>query len=142
MPAVDAIVELVGRTASDVFAELCIPLAERTAIPRAELVAALHEREALAPTAFGSGIAVPHGVHPALTRMLACFGRSRAGVDVDAPDGRPVHLFVALVRPPEAVDAHLAALASWSRVLADASLRAELIAAEPDALASLLSGTP
>jgi len=126
----DAIVaDLTGNDAQTVFAELCAPLARSEAIPVAELVAALAEREALASTALGNGVAIPHGVHPALTRIVASFGRSRAGVPFASPDGEPVHLFVALVRPPEATSAHLKALARVSHLLASAPVRAALLAA-------------
>jgi PTS system nitrogen regulatory IIA component len=126
----DAIVpDLVGRDAAAIFAELCAPLAAATGVPSAELVAALAEREALASTAVGNGVAIPHGTHPGLARIVACLGRSRGGVPFGAPDGAPVMLFVALLRPVEVAGAHLKALARVSQLLGNEDVRAELLAA-------------
>jgi PTS system nitrogen regulatory IIA component len=126
----DAILaELGGRDAATIFAELCVPLARSEGIPQQELVAALLEREALATTAVGDGVAIPHGVHPRLQRVVASFGRAPAGVPFGAPDGQPVRLFVALLRPVEAAGAHLKALARVSQVLGRASVRDALLQA-------------
>jgi PTS system nitrogen regulatory IIA component len=127
----DAIVpELQGRDAAAIFAEMCAPLESRIGVPSAELQAALAEREALAPTTLGHGVAIPHGVHPGLQRVVAVLGRSRSGVDFAAPDGEPVRLFVVLLRPPDAANAHLKALARVSRVLIDPNRRAALLGAD------------
>lgn len=126
----DAIIaDLTGTDATTLFAELCAPLGASVGIPAAELAAALAEREALAPTALGGGVAMPHGVHPQLSRIVTSFGRSIRGVEFGAPDGKPVHLFVALIRPSDASGPHLKALARWSAVLASAPAREALLAA-------------
>lgn len=126
----DAIVaDLVGSDVSAVFAELCAPMSRATGIAADELVAALQEREALASTAIGHGIAIPHGVHPQLDRIVGAFGRSRLGVPMGAPDGAPVHLFVALIRSPDGSNAHLKALARVSGLLAHAPTREALVGA-------------
>ena len=131
--------ELHGTDVAEVFAELCAPLARSEGIAAGELVTALLEREAVASTALGDGLAIPHGVHPGLTRIVASLGRSRGGVALDALDGRPVHLFVALLRPPDAPELHLEALARFSRALGVASVRDALVgAASAEAIAAIL----
>lgn len=133
----DAIIaDLTGSDATTIFAELCAPLVAAAGIAGSELAHALAEREALAPTALGGGVAMPHGVHPQLSRIVASFGRSIRGVDFGAPDGKPVHLFVALIRPSEDSGLHLKALARWSGVLSSAAAREALLAA-PDSAAIL-----
>jgi len=127
----DAILaELHGTETHTLFAELCAPLGRSEGIDATELAGALAEREAQGSTAMGSGVAVPHGVHPRLVRVVACFGRARAGIELAAPDGLPVQLFVALLRPPEAAGAHLEALACVSRLLGDPAVRSALLAAD------------
>lgn len=140
----DAIIaELTGWDTPTVFAELCTPLARSEGVPVAELVTALAEREALASTGVGNGVAIPHGVHPGLTRTVASFGRSRAGIPFAAPDGAPVHLFIALVRPPEAAGGHLTALARISHLLGNPSVRAALLAAATtDEIQRILGARP
>ena len=124
------IVELTGDDVPAVFAQLCAPMAHTTGIAADELQAALLEREALASTAVGHGIAIPHGVHPQLGRIVGALGRSRAGVSMGAPDGAPVHLFVALMRSPDGSHAHLKALARVSGLLAHAPTREALVGAK------------
>ncbi|MBL8948250.1 MAG: PTS sugar transporter subunit IIA [Myxococcales bacterium] len=124
------IVDLVGDDVPTVFAELCAPMARATGLAADELVAALQEREALASTAIGHGLAIPHGVHPQLGRIVGALGRSRAGLSMGAPDGAAVHLFVALIRPPDGSHAHLKALARVSGLLAHAPTREALIGAK------------
>jgi nitrogen PTS system EIIA component len=134
LPAGAIVAELRSGAREQLFAQLCAPVAAATGIPARELVDALAEREAAGSTALGSGIAVPHGTHAGIDRIVASFGRSREGVSFDAPDDEPVHFFVALLRPSEATSAHLQALASIGQLLARADVRAELLAA-PDAAA-------
>lgn len=60
----------------------------------------LHNREKQWTTALGHGVAFPH-VRTMHTRTLVfAIGRSMPGIDYDAPDGEPVHLFFSMVCPP------------------------------------------
>ena len=61
----------------------------------------LEQREHLGSTGIGRGVAVPHGRSLAMTRLAVVFGRSEAGVEFDALDGKPVHLFFLTVAPPQ-----------------------------------------
>lgn len=123
------VVELAGIDVPSVFAELCAPMARATGIAAPELIAALLEREALASTAIGHGIAIPHGVHPQLGGIVGALGRSRRGVSMGAPDDAPAHLFVALLRAPDGSNAHLKALARVSQLLGHSPTREALVAA-------------
>ena len=90
----------------------------------------LLEREKLGSTGIGDGIAIPHGKLGGLAEMVVAFGRSRRGIDFEAMDGRPVHLFFLLMAPENSAGLHLKALAKISRMLKDASFRQRLLAAE------------
>lgn len=61
----------------------------------------LEQREKLGSTGIGRGVAVPHGRSLAMTRLAFVFGRSEPGVEFDALDGKPVHLFFLTVAPPQ-----------------------------------------
>jgi mannitol/fructose-specific phosphotransferase system IIA component (Ntr-type) len=61
----------------------------------------LEQREKLGSTGIGRGVAVPHGRSLAMTRLAVVFGRSEAGVEFGALDGKPVHLFFLTVAPPQ-----------------------------------------
>ncbi len=103
-----------------------------TRIDRASLAKVLIEREALASTAIGEGVAIPHGKLSAVGEIVACLGRATAGVEFDSMDGHPTYLFFVLVAPESSTGAHLKALARISRVFKDPEFRKRLLAA-PDA---------
>ena len=103
-------------------------------IDREVLAKVLLERERLASTAIGEGVAIPHGKLDAVGKLVACVGRAPQGVDFDSMDGRPTHLFFVLVAPENSTGVHLKALARISRLFKDADVRARLLAA-PDAKA-------
>ena len=111
--------------------ELASFMAEHHArIDRAALSRVLIERESLASTAIGEGVAIPHGKLGAVGEIVACLGRAPSGVDFDSMDGQPTFLFFVLVAPENSTGAHLKALARISRVFKDADFRRRLLAAE------------
>jgi PTS system nitrogen regulatory IIA component len=87
----------------------------------------LLDRENLGSTGIGDGIAIPHGKLGGFEEIFVGFGRSRKGVDFDALDGKPVHLFFILIAPESAVGQHLKVLAKLSRMLMDPGFRADLM---------------
>jgi len=101
-------------------------------IDRATLSRVLTEREQLASTAIGEGVAIPHGKLASVGEIIACLGRATAGVEFDSMDGQPTYLFFVLVAPESSTGAHLKALARISRVFKDPEFRRRLLAA-PDA---------
>jgi len=121
---------LAGRSKAEVIEELAGVLThDHAEIDRQRLIQALEDRERLNSTALGDGVAIPHGKLPGLKRVLAAFGRSRAGVDFQSLDGKPTHLFFLLVAPEDSAGAHLKALARISRLLKDEGFRIRLMEA-------------
>jgi PTS system nitrogen regulatory IIA component len=104
--------------------------ANHPSIERDSLTRVLIEREGLASTAIGEGVAIPHGKLAAVDDIVACLGRARRGVDFDSMDGQPTYLFFVLVAPETSTGAHLKALARISRVFKDAEFRRRLLNAE------------
>lgn len=88
-----------------------------------ELAARLAERERLASTGLGHGVAIPHGRLGTLDQPRAAFLRLATPVDFQAPDGRPVDLVFAMVVPEQAVAGHLAHLAEIAERFSDAGFR-------------------
>lgn len=101
-------------------------------IDRAMLSRVLIERELLASTAIGEGVAIPHGKLASVGEIVACLGRVPAGIEFDSMDGQPTFLFFVLVAPESSTGTHLKALARISRVFKDGNFRRRLLAA-PDA---------
>ena len=77
----------------------------------------------------GEGVAIPHGKLPGLGNLVAAFGVSRQGVDFEAIDGKPTHLFFALVAPENSAGVHLKALARISRLFKNPRFRAAILEA-------------
>jgi nitrogen PTS system EIIA component len=104
------------------------------------LVEVLREREKLGSTGIGEGVAIPHGKLPGLQQLLAAFGVSRAGADFEAIDGKPTHLFFALLAPENSAGVHLKALARISRLFKSARFRAAILeAGSAEAILHLVS---
>lgn len=101
----------------------------------------LTEREALASTGVGDGVAIPHGRLPGLDHFVAALAIRRDGVPFDAIDGRPASIFFAVVGPERASGEHLKCLARIGRVLRDDGVRMRLLMAEKpaDALAIVVA---
>lgn len=93
------------------------------------MVDVLIEREKLGSTGIGDGIAIPHGKLKGLDRLVISFGRSRQGIEFDAIDGKPVHIFFLLMAPESSTGQHLKALAKISRMLKDPYFRNDLMEA-------------
>lgn len=126
--------QLVAHDKTAVIKELADHLANNvkgpSKIDREALAKVLIERERLASTAIGEGVAIPHGKLDAVGKLVACVGRAPAGVDFDSMDGRPTHLFFVLVAPENSTGLHLKALARISRLFKDPEFRTRLMQAK------------
>lgn len=79
-------------------------------LDREHVFSILKAREDMASTAIGKGIAVPHAKTDRVGRIYGALAVSRDGIDFDAPDHKPTHVFFALISPVNQVQAHLKAL--------------------------------
>lgn len=109
------------RELAGVAATLCGRFTEET------LYNVLLEREAVGSTGVGNGVAIPHGKIDGLDEILLCFGRSKAGINFDAIDNRPAHLFVLMLSPANKAGEYLQTLAAVSRVLKQPEKRQQLL---------------
>lgn len=124
------VADLKARDKPEVLRELSAALAHAHPTLKAErLVEVLREREKLGSTGIGEGVAIPHGKLPGLGSLVAAFGVSRQGVDFEAIDGKPTHLFFALVAPENSAGVHLKALARISRLFKNPRFRASILEA-------------
>lgn len=88
------------------------------------------QRENQGSTGFGKGVAVPHGKHPKIPKIMAVIGRSAAGVDFTALDRAPVYTIFLLLSPPQSPDAHIQAMENIFRHLQRDNFRKFLRQAE------------
>ena len=68
------------------------------------LLEMLLNRENLGSTAIGKGVAFPHGRSLAVQELTLLFGHSAKGIDFDALDKKPTHLFFLIIAPPQDKD--------------------------------------
>ncbi len=111
------IAELNATDKKGVLEELTAPVSEASGVNHEEIVRVLLERERLGSTGIGGGIAIPHGKSQSIESLLMGFGRSRGGVDFEAMDGKPAHIFFLLLAPEDSTGAHLKMLARLSQLL-------------------------
>lgn len=90
---------------------------------------ALADRERVASTGIGSGVAMPHG-RMRMDRPRMALAICREGVSFDSLDGEPAHILVALLTPYTQLGDQIKVLARVSRVLKDRSVRERLLQAE------------
>jgi Kef-type K+ transport system membrane component KefB/mannitol/fructose-specific phosphotransferase system IIA component (Ntr-type) len=94
------------------------------------------ERELLAGTGVGDGVAFPHAEVDGLERPALAFARLERGLDFDAPDGAPARLVFLLLTPPRHYDSELQILSGLARLLTREQVRSGLLQA-PDTAAVL-----
>lgn len=90
----------------------------------------LLDREQLGSTGVGYGVAIPHGKYNAIENLIAAFGRSKKGIDFDAVDHKPVHIFFLFLASENAANLHLKVLARSCRLLKRDTFRESLMQAE------------
>ena len=87
----------------------------------------LRERERLASTGVGSGVAIPHGRISSIEQLRAAVAISPSGIPFDAIDGAPVRIIVGVLAPQHHTGDHLRVLARVSRLLRSLQVRESLL---------------
>lgn len=120
--------DIKGKTKKEILTELAGQLNASGLIKDIEpVVKIIMEREALGSTGIGDGVAIPHGKMAGSGNILCVFGRSKKGVDFDAVDGQPVHIFFLVLAPEDSASLHLKVLSRISKILRDPSFRKRLL---------------
>lgn len=87
--------------------------------PRADVLAAIREREAKMSTGIKKGIAIPHGKTASIQGIIGVLGLSTGGIDYSSLDGEPVHLVFMIISSTRDSEFHLQALKALARLLED-----------------------
>ncbi|MFA4943587.1 MAG: PTS sugar transporter subunit IIA [Lentisphaeria bacterium] len=115
------ILEMHSRDMEGVIPELCEPITKKTLLLDVQdLKARLLAREKLLSTGIGHGIAIPHPRDPIPTLRepaIIIVGRSAQGVEFQAVDNAPVHLFFLLVC--QNIELHLHLMGALAHLLQD-----------------------
>lgn len=103
----------------------------RTESTEEALFEALWERESVATTGAGSGVALPHALLD-VSAPAAAMAISSMGMPFDTLDGAPVYLAIAIVAPRQHAAEHVKLLVQAIRVLGDQAFCARLRSAESE----------
>ena len=97
---------------------------------RKKLLLDFINREKKASTGIGKGFAIPHIRSMQAKDFMIGFGRSRAGYDFDAIDGRPVNFFFVMAAPPYDDTLYLKVFKAISEMINFGGFADQLMAAE------------
>lgn len=78
---------------------------------REDIILALLKREAVASTALGHGVAIPHAKTKYTLDFCGALGVSKEGIDFCAPDRQAVHVCFLFLSPDHAIAGHLQLMA-------------------------------
>jgi mannitol/fructose-specific phosphotransferase system IIA component (Ntr-type) len=99
-----------------------------------DLYEKLIQRERLGSTAIGNGIAIPHCKLKEMENPIMALAVSRKGVQFDALDGKPIHLFFLVVSSPNNPGQSLHVLAAVANLVRKSgSLQKKILGAKSPA---------
>ncbi len=109
-----------GRTKDDVIEEMTeVLINDGDIADKKAFKKAIYDREEIASTGIGMGIAIPHAKTGAVSRPTVAVGLSKEGFDFAADDGSRAHMIFMIATNNEDGDLHLNTLAELSRKLMD-----------------------
>jgi len=124
--------DIAGSTKRDVLNQLVQLLVGSGYLERPDLfLQKLLDREQLMTTGLGGGVAFPHPREPQrdlFDRPMVAIGISTEGIEYDAIDGRPVHVFFLICAPDDGT--HLWTMARLSHMFRGTDAVAQLLSAQ------------
>ncbi|MDG1809736.1 MAG: cation:proton antiporter [Pirellulaceae bacterium] len=113
--------EIIRSLTSQLYSVSQLPLTQE------EFVEKVLEREHLETSCLGEGLMIPHTIIETGDEVTGILGLSSEGLELDAPDGRPVHAVLLLATPEADRERHLEVLAAFaSAITKDLNLREQL----------------
>ena len=130
-------------TKTQLLEQIAALLAVRQGLSKSVIFDSLTAREQLGSTAMGHGVAIPHARMSQCAGVAAVFVRTKLPIPFDAPDGKPVSVFLGLIVPNQANERHLRLLATAAGMLDDRNFRSTLkTASSPKTVSDLLEAWP
>ena len=124
-------------------AEIAAVLGSRHGLSPTLILESLKVREQMGSTGVGHGFAIPHARMSQCALATASLVRTKFAIPFDAPDGRPVSVFLGLIIPHKATEAHLQLLATAAGMFSDRGLREKLrTSTDPYALREIIAAWP
>ena len=121
-------IELEGEDKEEVIEELVSLLVETSDVSDVDVIyEAVMSREREGSTGLERGVAIPHAKSDAVKKLSIVIGISRGGVDFQAQDGKPSHLFFLMVAPTSESGPHVQAIAKIVRMIKLDKFRKKLL---------------
>jgi mannitol/fructose-specific phosphotransferase system IIA component (Ntr-type) len=131
---------LESNTKEEVFAELIGAIADlHPEYNSGEMLEVILEREKKMNTSVASGVAVPHGYYPGTGDVVGAIGISKAGIDYDAPDHKPVHFVFLIIMGEASREKHLGVLSRVLSLINSGALSSMQTARSPEEVYDVLS---
>jgi len=114
------VVGLTGSSKEEVIRTLADRLyatSSKPSLPQAEFVEMVLEREEMESTCLSVGLMIPHAVLDDGEEITGILGLSSKGLDIESPDGRPVHAVLLLATPKIDRKRHLEVLAAFASAI-------------------------
>lgn len=125
------LVQYPQRSKAEVIADLVNTLCDSHGLKdRERILHAVLAREELVTTGVGCGLAVPHGKLNDLEKMYMAAAVCPEGIDFQSQDAEPARLLFLILSPESTVGPHIRALSCISRLISDAAVRSQLVAAQ------------
>jgi nitrogen PTS system EIIA component len=130
-------------TMAQVLERVAVLLAARHPLSNTLILESLIASKQLGSTAVGHGVAISHAPMTECTAPAAAVVRTKFAILFDAPDGKPVSVFIGLIVPNKAMEGHLRLLAIAASMLSDRIFREKLkTATDPRVVRDLLAAWP
>lgn len=110
--------DLNSKSSEGVLKEMVEFLKEKNIIHREkDIIERLIQREKLGSTAISEGFAIPHCKTKGIKQPIVLMALSREGVNFNAADGKPVHIFFLVLSAPENPSLNLQILAAIAHLI-------------------------
>jgi len=119
--------DLKGKTKEEILRELLEEISKTEKLKSIdEILKTLLEREKLASTGVGRGVAIPHIRTQLVSHPMLVAGLARDGVDFNSADGCPAKLFFLFLAPQNNCEYTVSFLSMLSRILSESKILEEL----------------
>ncbi len=121
-------VNLESSSKDDVIKELLGILKDNKLIEDVELAYKdIMDRESKMSTGIQHGVAIPHAKTKAVSKLTACIGIKKEGIDFNSLDGEPSNIFIMTLSPSDHIGPHVQFLAAISRIIKTEEARNSLL---------------
>ena len=127
----DRIIDLRATTKNEALQELFKVIEAAPEITNGEAFEeSVIEREKILSTGIGLELAIPHVKIPTVSNFVMAIGRSKAGIDFDALDGKPVKIIILIASSDKQKDDFLKVQAKVVLLFKEAAFRKKIMRAK------------